>query len=134
MRRRGIDREYEVESLTRRAGFAVLKLRGVDTIGEAEALAGCEIVVPAAGLPGPAEGRYEVADLVGCSVTPAQGASWGIVKDVLEAGGAAVLVVGRTDGREVLVPLNVAVCPVIDIAGKRIEIDPPDGLWDLNEI
>lgn len=106
----------------------------MDTIGEAEALAGCEIVVPAAGLPGPAEGRYEVADLVGCSVTPAQGASWGIVKDVLEAGGAAVLVVGRTDGREVLVPLNVAVCPVIDIAGKRIEIDPPDGLWDLNEI
>ncbi len=65
---------------------------------------------------------------------PPEGPAWGIVKDVLESGGAAVLVVGRPDGRETLVPLGGAICREIDTAGKRILIDPPEGLWDLNEI
>jgi 16S rRNA processing protein RimM len=106
----------------------------VDSIGQAELLAGCDIVVFDAALPGPAEGLYEVADLVGCVVEPRQGPPWGVVKDVWESGGAAVLVVARPDGGEVLIPLGAAVCPEIDVAAKRIVIDPPDGLWDLNEI
>lgn len=57
-----------------------------------------------------------------------------MVRDVLESGGAAVLVVARPDGREALVPLGAPICRQIDTAGKRILIDPPDGLWDLNEI
>jgi 16S rRNA processing protein RimM len=106
----------------------------VDTIGQAEALAGSEIVVPEEALPSPAADRHYVADLVGCEVATRGGDAWGAVADVLEAGGAAVLVVRRADGREAFVPLAAAVCPVIDTAAKRIVIDPPDGLWDLNEI
>jgi ribosomal 30S subunit maturation factor RimM len=32
----------------------------------------------------------------------------------------------------VLVPLAEAICPVIDPAARRIVIDPPEGLLDLN--
>ncbi|MCX6559621.1 MAG: ribosome maturation factor RimM [Candidatus Aminicenantes bacterium] len=129
-----MDREYRVESLTQRPGGSVLKLRGVDSIGQAEALAGCEIVVPEEAMPSPAADRHYIADLVGCRVATSGGEAWGVVAEVMEAGGAAVLVVQRADGREALVPLASAVCPVIETAAKRIVIDPPDGLWDLNEI
>ena len=112
----------------------MLKLRGVESIGQAEALAGSEILVPEDGLPDRDADRYPVADLVGCAVTAVGGEPWGVVTDVWESGGAAVLVVGGAGGRETLVPFSAALCPVIDTAGKRITVDPPDGLLDLNEI
>jgi 16S rRNA processing protein RimM len=36
------------------------------------------------------------------------------------------------DGGEVLVPLVAPICTEIDAAGKRIVIDPPDGLLEAN--
>jgi ribosomal 30S subunit maturation factor RimM len=59
----------------------------------------------------------------------------GIVKDVLTIGESAVLVVENAQNRkEVLVPLSRGICVDVDPAQKRIVIDPPDGLLDLNEI
>ena len=45
--------------------------------------------------------------------------------------GASVLVVAAAGG-EVLVPLAEAICRVIDPAARRIVIDPPAGLLDVN--
>ncbi len=107
----------------------------MDTIGAAEGLAGAEILVPEDGMAPLESGRVFVADLVGCAVVTVDGRPLGPVVDVWEAGGAAVLVVERPEtGAELLIPLSEAVCPVIDTAAKRIVIDPPDGLLDLNEI
>jgi 16S rRNA processing protein RimM len=59
----------------------------------------------------------------------------GEVRTVWEAGGAPLLILAPTAGKdEIYVPFNRAICPVIDVAAKRIVIDPPDGLLDLNEI
>ncbi len=35
---------------------------------------------------------------------------------------------------EIYIPFNRSICSEIDVAAKRIVIDPPDGLLDLNEI
>jgi len=57
------------------------------------------------------------------------------VKDVVELGDSTLLVVEGTSGsREVLIPLCRQICVEIDLAGRRIVVDPPDGLLDLNEI
>ena len=107
----------------------------MDTIGAAEALAGAEILVPEAGLEPLVKGQVFVADLVGCAVVMLDGRPLGEVTDVWEAGGSAVLVVARAEDKaELLIPLSEAVCPLIDTAAKRIVVDPPDGLLDLNEI
>ena len=47
------------------------------------------------------------------------------------AHGDSRLVVDSARG-ELLIPLADAICPVIDPARKRIVIDPPPGLLDLN--
>jgi ribosomal 30S subunit maturation factor RimM len=34
---------------------------------------------------------------------------------------------------EILIPFAVDICVEIDVAAKRIRIDPPEGLLELNE-
>ena len=133
--RRGNARAYAVESFHPHKNAHILKLQGVDTIGEAEALSGSDILVSEASLEPLGEDRHFIDDLQGCVVSTLEGADLGRVADVLEAGGSVVLVVERAaGGRELLIPFCSTVCPVIDTAAKRIVIDPPDGLLDLNEI
>ena len=52
------------------------------------------------------------------------------VREVLHAGGADYLVLD-IDGREQLVPFVRAIVPTVDLAGGRVLIDPPDGLFEL---
>jgi ribosomal 30S subunit maturation factor RimM len=35
---------------------------------------------------------------------------------------------------DVLIPLSRSICVEIDLAGRRITVDPPAGLFELNEI
>lgn len=59
----------------------------------------------------------------------------GAVRDVAAIGESTLLVVEGDPGpKEVLIPLSREICVEIDPEGRRIVIDPPDGLLDLNEI
>jgi ribosomal 30S subunit maturation factor RimM len=46
-----------------------------------------------------------------------------------ESGGSGLLVVGK----DLLVPFARAICVEIDLAGRRIVVDLPEGLKDLNQ-
>jgi len=109
----------------------VVGLGGVDTVDAAEALAGHELRVPVERLAALPAGTYYRHDLIGCRVETTTGAAIGVVSDVEGTLAGSRLVVDR-GGREVLIPLAAEICPEIDPAGKRIVIDPPEGLVDLN--
>ena len=55
----------------------------------------------------------------------------GTVENVEGTVSGSRLVVMATRG-EVLIPLVAEICLTIDPAGKRIVVDPPEGLLDLN--
>lgn len=109
----------------------VIGLSGVETIDAAEALAGHELRVPLERLAALPPGTYYRHDLIGCRVETTTGTAIGIVTDVEGTMGGSRLVVDG-GGNEVLIPLAAEICPEIDPAGKRIVIDPPEGLVDLN--
>ena len=68
-------------------------------------------------------------------MTTRDGRAVGTVRKVWEAGGAPLLILDSSAGKdEIYIPFNRSICPEIDVAAKRIVIDPPDGLLDLNEI
>ncbi len=46
------------------------------------------------------------------------------------AGGHLLVVTGR--GGEVLIPLAADICVEIDVKARRIVVEPPEGLLDLN--
>jgi 16S rRNA processing protein RimM len=109
----------------------VVAFENVTTVEDAEELRGIELRIPEdARMPlGPDE--YYLYDLVGCEVRTAAGVEVGRVQAVYTGAGGALLSVDR-DGAEVLVPLVKAMVPEIDVAARRIIVDPPEGLLDVN--
>jgi 16S rRNA processing protein RimM len=55
----------------------------------------------------------------------------GKVREVMRTGGVELLVVEDESGRERLIPMAQAIVIDIDLAQRKIMIDPPEGLLDL---
>jgi 16S rRNA processing protein RimM len=109
----------------------VIGVQGVEDMNAATRLAGLELRIPADRLASLPEGSYYRHDLVGCRVERETGELLGTVKAVEGDAGGSRLVV-KTAAGDVLVPLAVEICRTIDTAGKRIVIEPPPGLLELN--
>jgi 16S rRNA processing protein RimM len=106
----------------------VFKFRGIDTISDAEALYGVEVRVPASQRISLDEGEYFESDLIGCEVVDRQtGESLGKVGAWDDGGGSGLLVVG-----DLLIPFARSICVEINPAEKRIAVELPEGLKDLN--
>src|SRR5687768_13615169 len=114
-------------------GRAVVGFAGLSSIEAAERLAGLELRIPEESLQPLEPGRYYEHQLVGCSVATARGELVGTVVRVDSGAGSSRLVVDGARG-EILVPLAADICVEIDVAGRRIRIEPPEGLLELNEV
>jgi 16S rRNA processing protein RimM len=109
----------------------VIGLRGIDSIADAEPLAGLELRVPLDALAALPQGIFYRHDLRGCRVETTTGGTVGVVTDVEGSMAGSRLVVDG-DGGDILIPFAAEICREIDPVAKRIVIDPPDGLIDLN--
>ncbi len=108
----------------------VLRLKGVETCNDAEALRGNLLMVEKSDRPQLLANEYRVVDLIGCSVFyQPTGQYLGKVMDVILAGNDLLEV--ENDRQEVvLIPFVEAIAPIVDLEQKRIEILPPRGLVD----
>jgi 16S rRNA processing protein RimM len=109
----------------------LLKLAGVDDRDAAEALRGRALSARREDLPPPAADEVYVADLVGCALYDLAGVEIGTVTAVQPGAAQELLVVARPSGGEALVPLVAPIVVEVDVAGRRIVCDPPEGLLDL---
>jgi 16S rRNA processing protein RimM len=117
----------EVENAWMHGDELVLKFKGVDTISDAEKLAGADVAIPFADRAALDDGEFYLSDLVGCEVFDSSGRSLGVVTDFEETGGAPLLHVG-----DLLIPFAKSICVQVDTGQKKIVVDPPDGLISLN--
>ncbi len=77
----------EVEHTWMHGDHLIFKFKGVDTISDAEKLAGAEVAIPFEQRAALAEDEVYQSDLVGCEVVDAAGRSLGVVTDFEETGG-----------------------------------------------
>lgn len=126
-------RKYEVESFSPKGKDADLKLKGVDTLSQADGLAGREVYLPRESLKPQAAGSYYVFELVGCAVINREGKAIGRVRDI-DAAGTGDLLVVEAAGKEILIPFHESIVLAVDLGKKVILIDPPEGLLELNEV
>jgi 16S rRNA processing protein RimM len=124
--------ELRLENFWPHKGRLVLKFEGVDSINDAETLAGCEVQIPRAERAELEAGASYVSDLVGCLVVDGK-REVGTVADVQFGAGEAPLLVVREGTREYLVPLAQAYLKRMDTAAKRIEMTLPEGMLELDQ-
>ena len=110
----------------------IIGLEGLADISDASEMAGTELRVPRGALAPLPDGTFYWHDLVGCAVETTGGQSVGVVDRVEGTMRGSRLVV-TSDDREILVPLAEEICRAIDPSGRRIVIDPPEGLLELND-
>ncbi len=118
----------EVESAWFHENRLILKFRGVDSMSDAEPLAGCEVRVPRAERIELDPGEYFESDLIGCEVVERNGgAALGRVIALRDGGSSGVL---ELEGG-LLIPFARAICVSIEPEAGRIVVDLPAGLKEL---
>lgn len=111
-------------------GFAA-RLSGVMTKEAADALRGTRLYAPRDKLPALPDDEYYHADLIGLDVLDTGGNELGRVNAVLNHGAGDLLEIAVQDRRQsVLLPFTLATVPTVDLASRRIIVDPPDGVFD----
>ena len=110
----------------------IFKFQGVNTISDAEKLAGADVSIPLDERPAAPEGEYYRSDLIGCEVYDAGARLLGTIADWQETGGTPLVEVRTPDGKELLIPFAGSIFTRIDLGTRRIEVQLPEGLADLN--
>ena len=103
---------------------------GVEDRNAADRLRGRYLMVERSRLPELAEGELFYHQLLGMQVFTADGARVGEVSEVYERRPADLLEVRREQGGTVLLPFLAHWVRELDVEGRRLVIDPPEGLLD----
>ena len=131
IRRGGVVEPVTIESVRFHRGRPIIGLAGIDTMDAAEALAGVELRIDDAALQPLPPGSYYHHDLIGCSVETRRGETIGRVTSVDGDAAGSRLVVETRNG-EVLIPMADGIWQSVDLPARKIIVEPPDGLLDLN--
>ncbi|RRD44925.1 ribosome maturation factor RimM [Buchananella hordeovulneris] len=100
---------------------------GITDRTAAEGLRGIALLIDPAGEELEADEFYP-HELRGLAALDPEGSSLGTVKDLLPGAAQDILVID-TGADEVLVPFVAELVPEVDLAGGRVIIDPPGGLF-----
>jgi 16S rRNA processing protein RimM len=121
---------FEIESLRPAKNHWVAQLRGVHDRNAAERLANTKLFVPRDRLPTVETDEFYHADLIGLAAVTTDGRTVGSVVAIHDFGAGDILELRQEGKRETLMlPFTSATVPVVDIAGGRIVIDPPEGVF-----
>jgi 16S rRNA processing protein RimM len=99
---------------------------------DAEAMVNADVFVSKSELPGLPEDNWWVSDLVGLPVFSTEGAELGTVLAVVGQKSELLEIkrAGQEDKDTVLVPFVRELVPLVDVAGRRIEIKMLPGLFE----
>ena len=122
-------------------GRVVLQFAGIDTISDAESIAGQDVLVPREERLRLDDDSVYISEMIGCTVYDGS-LPVGVVDDVQFAmtadGGrrledaAPLLAVRSPEGDEILIPFAKAFLVSVDTEAKRIAMTLPEGLIEVN--
>lgn len=122
----------KVETLRPHQGRLLVTFEGYADRDVADRLRGVLLCVDSATVAEPEDPEeFNDHQLVGLRVELADGEHLGEVVRVDHAPASDLLIVRLLDGRTGLVPFVRAIVPEVDLAGGRVVLTPPDGLFDV---
>ena len=129
----GPEGTYVIESVREHSGRLLVRLAGVADRNAADALRGIVFLVDTDDLP-PIDDPDEFYDhqLEGLRVVTTDGRLIGNVNEVLHTAAGELLSVKAETGAEILVPFVGAIVTEVSLDKQTVEIDPPEGLLELD--
>jgi 16S rRNA processing protein RimM len=123
---------FAIAALRAAKDHFVVRLAGVDRRSDAERLTNLRLYVPRERLPPPEDVEtFYHADLVGLAAVDRNGGALGTVLAVQNFGAGDLLEIQPSSGGSpVLLPFTRQAVPAVDIAGGRIVVDPPEGIFE----
>jgi len=122
-------RNVTVTTVRAHSGRLLVRFDEVPDRTAAESMRGAQLLVDAADLP-PSDDPDAFYDheLEGLAAVLTDGTEIGTIREIARGPGAELLVIGRPDGTEALVPFVREIVPEVDVKGGRVVLDPPEGL------
>ena len=122
---------HAVERVQPQAGKrALLKLRGIDRIEEAEPLRGSKLYLPLTELPELDDDQFYFHDVIGFTVVDEALGELGTVENFYELPQQDVLAM-RYRGQEVLIPVVDELVSHADLEARQLFVNLPEGLLDI---
>ncbi|MBQ8107994.1 MAG: 16S rRNA processing protein RimM [Ruminococcus sp.] len=120
----------EIERSRVAKNIVVMKIRGVDTVEEAQKLRNRVLYIDRNEVE-LEEGCYFVQDLIGLKVVDTvSGREYGTLSEVSQTGANDVYHIKAADGKEYLIPAIPSVVDETDINGGVMKITPLEGLFE----
>lgn len=121
-------KEFEIEQVRFSKNMVFLKLKGIDTIEEAENYRNFYLKIKRDKDEKLEEGSYYIVDIIGCKVYTDTQEELGEVDDVFSTGSNDVYVVKDELGKQILLPAIKEVIKNVDIENKIITVHLLEGL------
>jgi len=123
-------RTFTIETLRPGKDFLVARLAGVADRTAAEKLGNLDLYIARDRLPPAEADEFYHADLIGLTAIGTDGRELGTVIAIHNFGASDLIEIRPTQGgATVMLPFTEAIVPVVDIAGGRIVVDPPEGTF-----
>ncbi len=134
-KRGGAQREFVIESVREHGNRLLVRVAGVSDRNAADEVRGTVFLVDTEELP-PIDDPDEFYDhqLEGLAVRSVDGTAIGTVAEVLHTSAGELLSVKTPEGAEILVPFVGAIVTSVSLTDRLIEIDPPDGLLNIEDL
>ncbi len=114
-----------VASVREAQGYVYLMLKGFHDRSAVDKFRHALLQVPETELPELEEGEYYRFQLIGLTVVDKDGTVLGTLEEVIETGATDVYRVRDTDGKDMLLSATADVVLSVDLAAKRMVVDPP---------
>ena len=120
--------EVEIEETKYSKNQVLLKLKGIDTVEEAEKYRGCYLKIARSNSKKLPKDTYFIADLLGLTVYTDENILLGKVEDIFNSGANDIYVIKSEDGKQILLPGTKEVIKQIDLEQERITVHIIKGL------
>ena len=120
--------EVEIEETKYSKNQVLLKLKGIDTVEEAEKYRGCYLKIARSNSKKLPKDTYFIADLLGLTVYTDENILLGKVEDIYNSGANDIYVIKSEDGKQILLPGTKEVIKQSDLEQERITVHIIKGL------
>ena len=123
-------KEYEIERCRIQKNMAVMKIRGIDSVEEGQAVRNKILFMDRNDVE-LEEGYYFFQDLIGLGVIDSDNQKvYGKIAEVLQTGANDVYHIKNDDGKSYYIPAIPDVVDKVDLTDEKMFITPLEGLFD----